>query len=317
MSVYSIEGGFESYLRHTLSATGEIMAKKKPSGGNNKGKDIDIQVKIAMIGATVTVIGTLATLIISLLNLRFQQKQFDIAQTAEARRIELTKEAEIRHIGFTHTAESYAFQLALTQTAVALQATQSLSSGGEVALVATQTALVADFAVTQTALWANAGVTQTAAANAASQTAVPGDTYTPEPTYTTEPTFTPEPSLTPTPRITFTPKPTTAAAGGGPINVRRIVLAFDATRGQNNSTVATLSIEFTGGAGPFTLTGDGIAAPQVKSVSGTFTDAGVTYNFIHFEVSTTCGSTAPFTITIKDATGQTKTVVDAPEIRCK
>lgn len=295
------------------------MAKKKPSGDNNKGKDIDTQVKIAMIGATVTVVGTLATLIISLLNLRFQQRQFDIAQTAEARRIELTKEAEIRHIGFTHTAEFYSFQLALTQTAVAIQATQSLSSGGEVALVATQTALVADFAVTQTALWADAGVTQTAAANSASQTAVPGDTYTPEPTYTTEPTFTPEPSSTPTPtpRIIFTPKPTSATAGGGSITVRRIILAFDATRGQNNSTVATLSIEFTGGTGPFTVSGDAVVSSQPKSATGTFTDAGVTYNYVHFEVNTTCGSTAPFTITIKDATGQTKTVVDAPEIRCK
>ncbi|MEK7325216.1 MAG: hypothetical protein AAB217_08190, partial [Chloroflexota bacterium] len=153
----------------------------------------------------------------------------------------------------------------------------------------------------------------------ASQTAVPGDTYTPEPTYTTEPTFTPEPSSTPTPtpRITFTPKPTTATAGGGPVTVRRIILAFDATRGQNNSTVATLSIEFTGGTGPFTITGDAVVSSQPKGITGTFTDAGVTYNYIHFEVNTTCGSTAPFTITIKDATGQTKTVVDAPEIRCK
>ena len=84
----------------------------------------------------------------------------------------------------------------------------------------------------------------------------------------------------------------------------RRVNFVSATRTGGNNANATLSIEFAGGTGPFTLTGDGILSPQIKNVTGTFENAGVIYSYIFFERITSCGAAVAGTVRIVDSAGQ-------------
>ncbi len=64
-----------------------------------------------------------------------------------------------------------------------------------------------------------------------------------------------------------------------------------------------MSVEFTGGTGPFTINGDGV--PTVTSgVSGTYTDGGVTYSSVYFVKVANCGGNFAATVRIADAVGQ-------------
>jgi serine/threonine protein kinase len=122
-------------------------------------------------------------------------------------------------------------------------------------------------------------------------------TATPQPP-TRAPTRPPVAATTPAP-----PPPTLPPSSGGPITVRRVNFVSAVRSGGDNAN-ATLSIEFAGGTGPFTLTGDGILNPQPKNVTGTFENAGVIYSYIFFERITSCGAAVAARVTITDSVGQ-------------
>jgi hypothetical protein len=111
------------------------------------------------------------------------------------------------------------------------------------------------------------------------------------------------PATRPPAVTTPAPPPTQPPSSGGPIVVRRVNFVSAVRSGGNNAN-ATLSIEFTGGTGPFTLTGDGILSPQVKNVTGTFENAGVVYSYILFERVTSCGAAIAGTVRMADSAGQ-------------
>ncbi|MBM4424761.1 MAG: hypothetical protein FJ030_15475 [Chloroflexi bacterium] len=155
---------------------------------------------------------------------------------------------------------------------------------------------------------------------------------TPAPVFTDTPEPTPAPSATPTPIIAVTlPRPTaTSGSGGGggvrtptsppssggPITVRRVSFVSAGRVGTGNDAMATLSIEFTGGVAPFTITGDGIGAPITKGITGTYADAGITYQYVHFDRITSCGAQVPGNARIQDAAGQSVSFNYFVEIRC-
>jgi serine/threonine-protein kinase len=115
---------------------------------------------------------------------------------------------------------------------------------------------------------------------------------------------TPRPAATATAAPPTTAPPTSTRASSGPLATRGVQFVSAQRAGDNNQALATLSLEFTGGAGPFTLSGDGIASPTTKNITGTFTDNGVTYNYIHFEVASSCGAQMPGTVNVRDSGGQ-------------
>ncbi|MBI5292574.1 MAG: serine/threonine protein kinase [Chloroflexi bacterium] len=127
---------------------------------------------------------------------------------------------------------------------------------------------------------------------------------------------TPRPAATATAVPPTTAPPTNTPASSGPLATRRVQFVSAQRVGDNNQALATLSLEFTGGAGPYTLSGDGIASPITKGVSGTFIDNGVTYNYIHFEVASSCGAQMPGTVNIRDSGGQSASQTYFVTVNC-
>ncbi len=113
-----------------------------------------------------------------------------------------------------------------------------------------------------------------------------------------------------------TAPPTSTRASSGPLATRGVQFVSAQRAGDNNQALATLSLEFTGGAGPYTLSGDGIASPTTKNITGTFTDNGVTYNYIHFEVASSCGAQMPGTVHIRDSGGQSASQTYFVTVNC-
>ncbi len=105
----------------------------------------------------------------------------------------------------------------------------------------------------------------------------------------------------------ISPTATTAPAtggGGGPITVRRVNFVSGQRIGASNDGNLTLSVEFTGGTGPFTISGDGVTT-VTKGVTGTYTDGGVTYSYVYFVKVASCGGNFAATVKMADAVGQT------------
>jgi len=143
------------------------------------------------------------------------------------------------------------------------------------------------------------------------------------PTATNTPTIPPPntPTATakpPTKTPTSTHTPTATNVLSIPIVIANVVYV-DATRtgsGGSNEATATLSIEFTGGVGPFEITGDGIGSTQLQNIRGEFVRAAVVYSYLHFQRETVCGG-ATGTVFMKDtATGQITSFVYNIAVQC-
>lgn len=101
-----------------------------------------------------------------------------------------------------------------------------------------------------------------------------------------------------------TTAPATGGGGGSPITIRRVSFVSGQRIGTGNDGNLTLSVEFTGGAGPFTISGDGVTT-VTKGITGTYTDAGITYSYVHFVKVASCGGNFAATVKVTDAAGQT------------
>ncbi len=161
---------------------------------------------------------------------------------------------------------------------------------------------------------AAAVLTQQAPATTQAATQAVQPTATATATVTASPT--PTHAATPAAATPTTAPPTSTRASSGPITTRPVQFVSAQRAGDNNQALATLSLEFTGGAGPFTLSGDGIASPITKNITGTFTDNGVTYNYIHFEVGSSCGAQMPGTVHIQDSAGQSASQTYFVTVNC-
>lgn len=123
---------------------------------------------------------------------------------------------------------------------------------------------------------------------------------TPRPTAL--PFFTPLPATATPPA---TPTPELGAAAGGPLVIDN-VLFVDAVRDptRNNGAIATLSVEFYGGAPPYTVLDESQPAITAHPF-GRFERGGREMFWIHYNAPTTCDAALPRRVGIVSSDGQT------------
>lgn len=99
---------------------------------------------------------------------------------------------------------------------------------------------------------------------------------------------------------------TTGGPSGGPLQIRRAYSTGRSERIANtNDAYFIISVEFTGGTGPYTLTGDGMQDFGGSQTFNANLSADRTFFWIEFRMRGGCGGLNPATVRITDSAGQT------------